>query len=108
CEFTLLGVPAGQYVIKVVRAPGPTTPAPQPQMTQIQVGNSTVFSSSAPASIPGPPPVPDDPTLFAETAVSAAGADLSGRVRPLQRGGRLTRPVQVGGARQRADPKTMG
>src|SRR5262245_19455489 len=32
-EFTLLGVPAGQYVIKVVRAPGPTTPAPQPQMT---------------------------------------------------------------------------
>ena len=48
-EFTLLGVPAGQYVVKVLRVPRPAAPATPPAMTQVRAGNSMTITTAVAA-----------------------------------------------------------
>ena len=104
-EFTLIGVPAGQYVIKVLRVPRPPAPSAPPAMTQIRTGNSiTITSTGAGLS---PQPIPDDPTWYAEVPVSVADADVSGVVVPLQRGARLTGRLEFDGAAERPEPAAL-
>ena len=104
-EFTLLGVPAGQYVIKVLRVPRAAAPPP-PTMTQVQVGSSmTISSSGNPLSTP--PPITDEPTWFAETAVAVADADVTGVIVSLQRGARLTGRLEFDGAIERPEPSAL-
>ena len=104
-EFTLLGVPAGQYVIKVLRVPRTAAP-PAPTMTQVQVGSSMTISSSG-STITTPPPITDEPTWFAETAVSVADADVTGLIVSLQRGARLTGRLEFDGAIERPQPAAL-
>ena len=106
-EFTLLGVPAGQYVLKVLRVPRPT-PAGPTQTTQIQVGNSMMISSSAPGGVVGPPPVPDDPTMYAEVPVAVADTDVTNVIVPLQRGARITGRLEFEGSRDKPDAAALG
>jgi len=104
-EFTLLGVPAGPYVIKVLRVPRAAAPPP-PAMTQVQVGSSmTITTSGSPVATP--PPVTDEPTWFAETAVSVADADVTGVIVSLQRGARLTGRLEFDGTIERPEPAAL-
>jgi hypothetical protein len=68
-RFTFLGVPPGQYTIRMMRVPRPTsTPS---VMTTISVAGGSVGFSSVGLGADGPPPLPpNEPTLWAETPVS--------------------------------------
>ena len=104
-EFTFLGVPAGQYVIKVMRVPRPATPPPG-VTTQIQLGSSMMVTTSGPAG-GARAPIPDDPTIFAEQPVAVADSDLTGVVVPLQRGARITGRLEFDGTRERPEPSAL-
>lgn len=75
-EFTFLGVPPGQYTVTVVRAPRP--PA-------VPATNS------------------DDPTLFAETAVTVGDRDVRNVMVTLQRAARIAGRFEFDGIRDRPD-----
>jgi Carboxypeptidase regulatory-like domain len=104
-DFTLLGVPPGQYTLKALRVPRPpvpTTPAAT-SMTQIQMGSGTIMTSlgGAPSGPASPPPIPDDPTMFADTPVSVGNRDVSDIVVMVQRGARVTGRFEFDGTRER-------
>jgi hypothetical protein len=71
-RFTFLGVPAGQYTIKMMRVPRSTsTPG---VMTTISAGASGAMISFSSVGAEGPPPPPpDEPTLWAEASVGVSG-----------------------------------
>ena len=99
--FTLLGVVPGQYTIKVLRTP---RPAPPPStMTSVQMGASTVMSMSGPNPGAAPPPISDDPTMFAELPVAVGNADVTDVLVTLQRGARMTGRLEFDGTRERPD-----
>jgi hypothetical protein len=103
-EFTLLGVPPGQYVIKALRAPQPNTLQNQSAVTtQIQMGSSTIMTSSSGNPNAPPPPIPDDPTLVAEMPLSVGDTDLNDVIVPLQRAARLTGRFEFDGNAPRPD-----
>jgi hypothetical protein len=109
-DFTLIGVPSGQYVIKVVKMPRAPMPAisPATTMTQISVGPSMIMSSSAGVPNGAPPPaVPDDPTQAGEAAVAVADADVKGVVVTLQRGARIAGHFEFDGTRDRPDAAAL-
>lgn len=80
--FTFLGVPPGQYSVTVLRTPR---------------------SPSSPASPTSPATNADDPTLFAETAVTVGNRDVSDLVVPVQRAARIAGRVEFDGTRDRPD-----
>jgi len=100
-EFTLLGVPAGQYTLKVLRVPRPAPPGAA-QTTQVQVGSTMTISTSGSPSA-GPPPIPDDSTMYAEVPIAVADRDVTDVIVPLQRGARLTGRLEFEGGRDRPD-----
>jgi protocatechuate 3,4-dioxygenase beta subunit len=103
-DFTLLGVPPGQYTLKVLRVPRPQMPAATTtSMTQIQMGSMMVMtSSSGPANpSPAPPAVTDDPTMFAEASISVGNRDVTDVLVTLQRGARVTGRFEFDGTRER-------
>jgi hypothetical protein len=71
-DFTLLGVPAGQYTLKIARVPENTRPAVQ---TSVNVGGTTFFSSNQDTSLP-PLPIPDTPTLTVSMPITVGSDDL--------------------------------
>lgn len=78
--FTFLGVPPGQYTVTVLR----------------------------PARAAAPPATnADDPTLFAETAVTVGNRDISDMIVTLQRAARITGRFEFDGARDRPDAATL-
>jgi Carboxypeptidase regulatory-like domain len=109
-DFLLLGVPPGQYTVKALRVPRPSIPTPSSTtMTQIQVGSSTVMTSSSgpPNPSAAPPPVSDDPTLFAEQPITIGNRDATDLLLTLQRGGRVTGRVEFDGMRERPDATAL-
>jgi hypothetical protein len=85
-EFTFLGVPSGQYLLKIARVPDTTRPI---QTTQVAVGNVIMFSGAADASLP-PLPLPDMPTLNATVAVSVSDRDVTNLAVSLSAGARMS------------------
>jgi hypothetical protein len=109
-EFTLLGVPPGQFTIKVNRVPPRPIPTQNTTtMTQIQVGSSTVMTSSSSPSNPAvvPPPISDEPTMFAELPVAVGNADVPDLLVTLQRGARITGRLEFDGTRERPDATAL-
>lgn len=101
--FVFFGVQPGEYTIRTFRVPQASR---QPtNMTQMQVGSSMIMSTSSAGG--SPPPIPDDPTLFADAAVGVGSQDVSGVVVPLQRGGRITGRVEFDGVKERPDPQAL-
>ena len=82
-RFTFMGVPPGQYVIRMLRVPRPTGSPGVVTMVTTGGGGISFFSSGIGAEGPPPPP-PDEPTLWAEVPVSVAEHvdDVSVGVRP--------------------------
>jgi protocatechuate 3,4-dioxygenase beta subunit len=104
-EFSLLGVPAGDYVIKIVRTPRPPAPQNSPT-TQIRVGSSMVVSSTGGVSAQ-PPPIPDDSTLAAEVPVAVTGSDVADVLVTLQHGARVTGRFEFDGNAERPDATAL-
>jgi hypothetical protein len=93
-DFTLLGVPAGQYVLKVARVPNTTRPS---VTTQVRVGGLTMFSSNEPANLP-PLPIPDTPTWNASMPLTVGDQDITGLSVTLANGARLSGHVEYDGS----------
>jgi hypothetical protein len=75
-------------------------------VTQIQTSVGTLVTSSpggVPSAAPPAPSVPDDPTMFAEAAVSVGNRDVGDVVVTLQRGARVTGRLEFEGTRERPD-----
>lgn len=104
--FTFLGVPAGQYAVKVLRIPRAANPLSEQSMTMVQAGGTTIFSS---AGTPGatPPRVPADPTLWASVPVPVADTDVSGVTVVLQTGARVKGRLEFDGSAERPDAQRL-
>ena len=98
-DFAFLGVPVGNYVIRVQKNP------PQPEQnangamtTVIQTADGgTITTSSGPG---GPsPPVTSDPTLWAQVPVAVTGPDVTGLAVMLRTGVKLSGRVQFVGSK---------
>jgi protocatechuate 3,4-dioxygenase beta subunit len=103
--FTFLGVPPGQYTLKVVRIPRPPQSMAMPSnMTSIEVSGPNGqmmmgMSMVGPGSVqPPPPPLPTDPTLWATTSIVVGELDVSDIAVALRPGVRLSGRLQFEGA----------
>jgi Carboxypeptidase regulatory-like domain len=94
--FTFAAVPAGQYVLRVVRLPRP--PINVEDMTRVSVvpsGGMTISSTPQPPA--GPPPIPPDATLVAQMPLSLADRDLADLIVTLSAGPRVTGRLEFEG-----------
>ena len=91
--FTFLGVPAGSYTLRVLKVP-PRPVTPSTMTTVIQSGTSTIMSGGGPVA---PPPIPDDPTLWASVPVSVGDRDVTGVAVTLAPGARLSGHLEFDG-----------
>jgi hypothetical protein len=95
--FTFLGVPAGQYTLKVQRIPrAPFDPGSTITVMSGGGGFTSMMSSSGDATTP--PPVPTDPTLFAQVPVAVGDRDIEGLAVVLRAGARVSGRVVFEGA----------
>jgi len=112
-EFTLLGVPPGQYTLKVLRTPRPPIAPPNTTttMTQIQVGSSMVMTTTTGplpgGTLPPPTPVSDEPTLFTDTPVNVGNRDVTDVMVTLQRGPRIAGRFDFDGTHDRPDARAL-
>jgi hypothetical protein len=89
-RFTFLGVPGGEYLLKVRMFP---QPPPQPRAATA-VGGVGVGRRGAP---PPPPLPPSEPTLWAVTPVSVGSTDITALEVQLRRGLPATGRVEFAG-----------
>ena len=95
--FTFLGVPAGQYTLRVRRVPQPQLDAASRVTIMSSTGGMTIMSSSS--SSPDTPPVmPTEPALFAELPLSIADHDVQDLAVTLQTGARVSGKIVFEGA----------
>jgi len=102
-RFTMLGVPAGQYVIKVARAPLPGRPPVSTSVATMGPNGGVVSFTSAPDTLP-PPPLPTDPTLGATVPLAVGETDLSNIEIVLQAGARVSGRLESDGTRTPLTP----
>lgn len=97
-RFTVEGVPPGQYVLRAVRTPrvamGPG------EVTTITQGDRVVVTRTL-VSASGFPPLPTDPTLWAEMTLTVGAKDLADIPVSLHTGIRVTGMVQFNGGAER-------
>lgn len=97
-RFTIEGVPPGQYILRAVRTPrvamGPG------EVTTFTQGDRVVVTRTM-VSASGFPPLPTDPTLWAEMTVTVGAKDLADIPLSLRPGIRVTGMVQFNGGAER-------
>ena len=100
--FTFNGVPAGRYTLRVVKF---QNAGPIGQFTVMQSGNTMIMTRQVVRSSSDPaPPLPTDPTLWAEVSVVAATADLTKLIVPLQTGAHVSGHLEFDGTAGQPDP----
>jgi hypothetical protein len=96
--FTFAGVTPGAYTIRVIRVP----PRPESSLSSftsvVQVGSSTIFSSSGPSILP---PLPSGPTYWAAVPVSVTDRNVSNVQVTLGTGGRLGGHLEFSGTAEK-------
>ena len=102
--FTFLGVPSGDYTIKIVQIPRPATPSAAP-MT-ISVGSGMMVSGSFAPNLEVPP-IPADPTMWATAPLSVGEADVTGINIVLRAGLRVSGRVEFEGAADKPTPEQL-
>jgi len=92
-QFTFLGVPVGQYVLRAqkVPRPQPMAPPPPPPMSVNANGVARVTAPPAQAQVV-------EPTLWAETSVTVAEADVSNVQVTFRNGIRVNGRLEFDGA----------
>jgi hypothetical protein len=104
--FTFYGVPAGQYIARVVRVPYPTG---QGARMTLAGGTGaiphvlTVFSGPAGAS-----PVPTEPLLHVSEPVTVANRNIEGLMLTMREGPRVRGRVRYDGAKPPPGPMSLG
>jgi hypothetical protein len=102
--FTFLGVPSGDYILKIVQIPRPTAPS-APPMT-IAVGSGMTISGSFNPN-PDVPPIPDEPTMWATMPLAVGDADMIGVNVVLRTGLRVSGRVEFDGAAEKPAPDQL-
>lgn len=97
--FTFQSVPPGQYALRATRTPRIAFGGGD--ATFVQQGGATIMTRTAVAT--GAPPLPTEPTLWAEMVVSVAATDLTDLSILLRPGIRVTGIVQFDGATARPE-----
>jgi hypothetical protein len=99
--FTFPAVPAGSYVLRVVRVPRP--PVDVDQMHRISVVPSGAMTISGPPAAPpsGPPPIPRDATLVAHMPLGVGDRDITDLIVPLAAGPRVSGRIEFEGTIER-------
>jgi uncharacterized protein (DUF2141 family) len=107
-QFTFLGVPAGEYAIKVVRIPRLVAGSPA-TATMIQAGGTrgTTIITTSPAAGATPLPLPAEPTLWATVPVGVGDTDVSDVMVVLRPGARVSGRIEFDGTAERPDPARM-
>jgi hypothetical protein len=95
--FTLLGIPAGAYVLKVLKI----ARAPAPVATSTMQVNGTDAPFAYVGSAPASNNVPTEPTLWGELQVSVTDANVSGLIVPLRTGPRVSGRIEFDGTSPR-------
>jgi hypothetical protein len=85
-EFTFLGVPAGAYVLKVVRIPSTTRPS---RMTSVTVGGMTMYTTVDDSNLP-PLPLPETPTESKSMPLAVGERDIRNLTVQLEHGPRVS------------------
>ena len=93
-RFTLLNIPAGDYILRVVRLP--PSNAPEGTNTIIQGAGITVMSSTNTGDGP-PAPLPTDPTWWAAIPLQAGRRDITDLQVALQEGVRFSGRIEFDG-----------
>jgi hypothetical protein len=107
--FTFPAVPAGQYSIKVLRAPQ-TAMRGVPDEMMVQTGGAVMVTRTVTIGGPGggvAPPPPTDPTLWADVPVTVGSTDIVDLGVALRPGPRVRGEVQFNGAAQRPTPDRL-
>ena len=102
--FTLLAVPAGDYILKIVHIPRPLTPALAP--TTISIGSGMVMTTTSNPNAEAPP-VPAEPTLWATLPVAVGDTDITGMSVVLRTGLRVSGRVELEGAADKPSPEQL-
>ena len=99
-NFTFLGVPPGDYVLRVTQVPRPTFPSTTTTIIETGGGSGmmTMSSSAGPAT---PPPLSTDPTFWAVVPLAVGRADISGVAVALRTGVRVNGRVEFEGTKDR-------
>ena len=94
--FVFLGVPSGQYTLKVAKQlPLPAQPGTS---TIIQSGSGTVTMSFSGSPGAAPPPLPEGDSLWASLALPVGTTDIGDLVVTLRPGARITGRVEFDGS----------
>jgi hypothetical protein len=110
--FSFPAVPPGQYTLKVVRPPAMNFRGVPEEVTVTTSGGggTMVVSRAITATMAGPgqvPPLPSDPTLWAEVPVTVANADLADVMVALRPGARVRGAVQFNGTAEKPTPDKL-
>jgi len=98
-EFTFLGVPPGEYTIRVLKVPPRPIVTQSSMSTVIQTANGGMISSGGGPT--PPPPISPGPTLWATAPVTIGDRDVSGLTVTLREGTRLAGRLEFDGAAER-------
>jgi hypothetical protein len=95
--FTFAAVPAGQYVLKVLRFP-PEPVDPDDLHPMVSPGGGVTLGTGVSSHAPAPPPpIPADATLYAHVPIAVGGDELSGLVVSLAQAPRVSGRVEFEG-----------
>jgi hypothetical protein len=101
-QFTFPAVPAGQYVLRVLRLPRP--PVDPDASTRVSVtpgGSMTISSAPSPLGAAPPPPIPKDATLIAQLPVAVGDRDVTDMIVPLKVAPRVSGRIEFDGTIER-------
>jgi len=100
-QFTFLGVPPGEYSIKVIRIPRVVAGSPA-TATMIQTGSTTIMTSAPSPGAP-PLPLPAEPTMWATVPVSVGETDVADVMVVLRPGARVSGRLEFDGSAEKPD-----
>jgi hypothetical protein len=105
--FTFYGIPAGSYVIRVVRVPAPKGPNARAGAAYVDVNHKFMsLSSGGPRGGP-PPPVDTEPLLFANEAVTVGETPVRGLTISMRAGVRITGRAEFVGTAPQPAPDAL-
>lgn len=104
--FTFYGIPAGSYVIRVVKMPAPKGANVRMTTAYVDV-NRKFVSMVGGSSNNAPPPVDTEPVLFANALVSVGDAPIRDLQLALRQGVRISGRVEFDGTSPQPTPEAL-
>ncbi len=107
-RFAFLGVPPGEYAVKVLQAPplvAERQAGPAGQTESIALGGGVMMASTA--AFRPPPPPPAGPTLWADVPVTVGDRPVDDMAVVVRSGARLSGRIEFDGDAERPDPVVL-